>query len=207
VIISSTPLCVVKVGGSLLDWKELPEQLARFLEARDGQNIVLSPGGGAFVDRVREFHAMHRLSDEQSHWLAIRTLDVVAHLLQSIASATAVVDDITAVPSVWNQRMLPILAPRRFLEEDDELPYRLPHTWETTSDSIAARLAVRLGAAELVLLKSAPIAPGVDRAGAARLDLVDRFFPEVSARVPRVLYRNLRDPWAPEVLLAESDDN
>ena len=67
----------------------------------------------------------------------------------------------------------PILAPRRFLDVDDRSPDPLPHAWTTTTDAIAARLAVRLGASELVLLKSASIPPGLDLEAASRIGLVD----------------------------------
>jgi hypothetical protein len=65
-----------------------------------------------------------------------------------------------------------------------------------TSDSIAARLAVRLGAQELLLLKSAPLPPGADRAEAARLGLVDPAFPAVARPLRSVRYQHLRDPSA-----------
>ena len=61
-----------------------------------------------------------------------------------------------------------------------------------TSDAIAARVAVVLAAIELVLLKSAPMPPGVDRREAARLGLVDPAFPEVSGPLDRVTYVNYR---------------
>ena len=96
--------------------------------------------------------------------------------------------------SVWDAGRIPILAPRRFLEEDADRPDPLPHTWEATTDSIAARVADRLGAAELALLKSAPLPPGTDRASAARLGLVDPLFPVVARGLRCVTYRNLRDP-------------
>ncbi len=60
----------------------------------------------------------------------------------------------------------------------------------------AARLADRLGAPELVLLKSAPLPTGANRAEAARLGLVDPAFPAASRNLPFVAYLNLRDPSA-----------
>lgn len=44
-----------------------------------------------------------------------------------------------------------MLAPSQWLSAADELP----HTWDVTSDSLAAYLAMLLGAERLVLVKSA----------------------------------------------------
>ena len=65
---------------------------------------------------------------------------------------------------------MPVLAPYRWLRDGDALP----HTWEVTSDSIAAWVAGELGARRLVLVK----APG------ATGDLVDKYFEQ--ARRPGV---------------------
>ena len=81
-------------------------------------------------------------------------------------------------------------------------PRRLtvPHTWDATSDSIAAWLATELHTSELVLLKSVSRPSGV-MANAARAGLVDRCFPDAAARIPQVSWVNLRsdhcrvEPW------------
>ena len=77
----------------------------------------------------------------------------------------------------------------------------LPHDWSVTSDSIAARLATAVGAAELVLLKSTRIAPGTSQAAAAATGLVDEYFPRAACTVPRVRWVNLRDEAAPEAVV------
>ena len=60
----------------------------------------------------------------------------------------------------------------------DNVP-ALPHSWDVTSDSIAAHLAGRLGAAELVLLKSALPGDGATPEELAATGFVDRHFPQV----------------------------
>jgi aspartokinase-like uncharacterized kinase len=57
----------------------------------------------------------------------------------------------------------------------------LPHGWHVTSDSIAARVAECLGAAELVLLKSAPPPSDLSEAMDAATGYVDGHF-AVAAR-------------------------
>jgi aspartokinase-like uncharacterized kinase len=76
----------------------------------------------------------------------------------------------------------------------------LPHPWQATSDSIAARLAEVL-AADLVLLKSAN--PPVKRpevgdratwlAELAAREYVDAWFPQAAASIRRVEMVNLRN--------------
>ena len=59
---------------------------------------------------------------------------------------------------------MPVLQPSRWLREADPLP----HSWDVTSDSIAAWIAGQLGARQLILVKP----PGVDRPERA----VDSYF-------------------------------
>ncbi|WP_406697040.1 uridylate kinase [Singulisphaera sp. Ch08] len=185
---------VIKVGGSLLDWPELATTLERYLRTRHAERLVIVVGGGAVTDVVRTLDHTHTLGQERSHALALRSLDLTAHLLAAIVPNLAVTDRIEAFETVWAASRVPILAPRRFLDEVDALSSDpIPHTWEATSDSIAARLADALNSPELVLLKSASLPPKVDRPLAAQLGLVDPLFPNSARGLVRVTYLNLRD--------------
>jgi aspartokinase-like uncharacterized kinase len=181
---SSAPT-IIKVGGSLLDWPELPQRLAHDLANRTGP-FVLIAGGGPSAAVVRDLDRIHGFGEERSHWLCLRALDLTAHVLGGLMNWRVVED-------VSEPRVLPdpfVLAPRQWLEKHDVLP----HTWDATTDSIAAALALHLEARELVLLKSAPIPVDTSFSAAARLGLVDRVFPDLARRLPHVVYRNLRDP-------------
>ena len=82
----------------------------------------------------------------------------------------------------------------RLLEEvDDRGPDPLAASWEVTSDSIAARIAVLLGARRLILLKSVGLAADISRAEAARLGLVDAMFPQIARQLEVVELVCLRD--------------
>jgi len=59
---------------------------------------------------------------------------------------------------------VPVLRPSRWLRDADPLP----HSWDVTSDSIAAWIAGQVGARQLILVKPA----GVDRTERA----VDAYF-------------------------------
>jgi aspartokinase-like uncharacterized kinase len=194
---------LIKVGGSLLEWPGLPASLSGYLAERRGERLVLLAGGGAAADFVRRLDEQHGLGEERSHALALRSLDLTAHALASLIETLIVVEDASGIESAWAEGRIPVLAPRIFLEEDDRSADPLPHSWDVTSDSIAARVAVRLGARELVLLKSAAMPSTMGRKEAARAGLVDAAFPEAAREVTHVLVRNLRDPDAVAVALRE----
>jgi aspartokinase-like uncharacterized kinase len=188
---------VIKVGGSLLDWPGLPGRLSAYLEGRRADRPVLIVGGGRAADVVRDLDRIHGLGEGRSHDLALRALDLTAHLLAALLPMLVVVDDPSLFEARWDARRVPLLAPRRFLETADATSADpLPHSWHVTTDSIAARVAVLLDARELVLLKSVAFPAGTTRAEAARLGLVDPAFPDVARPLSSVVSLNLRDPFA-----------
>ena len=95
--------------------------------------------------------------------MAILGMDQYAHLLASRLSGGVVASTREEVDSAFRQRQIPVLAPSRWLAVVDPLP----HTWNVTSDSIAAWVAGELGAARLLLVKPP---------GAGGADLVDAYF-------------------------------
>jgi aspartokinase-like uncharacterized kinase len=191
-----TGTIVIKVGGSLFDWPELPGQLNAVLDSHRAayQRLVLLPGGGPAANFIRAIDKKFILGDLSAHRLALRSLDLTAHVLAALVPGLEVVDDLASLDQVWRRLRIPVLAPRRFFDESEgEASDPLPASWNVTSDSIAARVAVHLGATELVLLKSASLPPDTDRRAAADLGLVDPFFPDVSRSLRCVRHVNLRD--------------
>jgi aspartokinase-like uncharacterized kinase len=185
----------IKVGGSLFDSPDLPGRLSSYLEGRQagGERLVVLAGGGGAADLIRDLDRTFGLGDLRAHRLALRSLDLTAHILAELVPGLDVVDELSALDDAWSRGRIPVLAPRRWLDEvDAPSADPLPPSWDVTSDAIAARVAVALGAEELVLLKSAPLPPGIDRREAARLGLVDPVFPAVARTLRRVVYLNLR---------------
>jgi hypothetical protein len=121
---------VLKVGGSL-------SGSARGLlssVAREGRDVLVVPGGGEFADAVRKVHAAGTLSDDAGHWMAVLAMDQYAYFLS----------DGTGLPLAegLEGRGARIALPYEMLRKDDALP----HSWDVTSDTIAAWMAFRLKA-------------------------------------------------------------
>jgi aspartokinase-like uncharacterized kinase len=138
------------VGGGLL---ALPERLTRvgraLAELARERPLVVVPGGGPFAEAVRRFDAQHRLSATAAHWMAILGMDQYAFAIADHTPDARVVEDRMGMQAAQAEGRAPVLAPSRWLRAADELP----HSWEVTSDALAAYLAMLLGADELVLIK------------------------------------------------------
>jgi aspartokinase-like uncharacterized kinase len=154
---ATTPATIVKVGGALLN---APDAFAWALDQlsrapRDGTVLVV-PGGGPFADAVRAVDHRIGLTDSAAHWAAILGMNQYALVLADLLPAATVVE--TVYPTVYPPNdclptCLPILAPYTWLRCHDTLP----HSWDVTSDSIAAHIANSVGAKRLILMKLATV--------------------------------------------------
>jgi (4-(4-[2-(gamma-L-glutamylamino)ethyl]phenoxymethyl)furan-2-yl)methanamine synthase len=155
---------VIKIGGGLLaDTGALDAVLSAIASAGLGRQVLIVPGGGPFADTVREVDQRLPLADEAAHWMAILAMDQYAHLLASRLDRASLVHDRRAIGRALAADRVPVLAPSTWLRDRDPLP----HSWDVTSDSIAAWMAGEVGASTVVLVKPA---------GAAGPDLVDGYF-------------------------------
>ncbi|MSR53564.1 MAG: hypothetical protein EXS09_09795 [Gemmataceae bacterium] len=166
---------VAKVGGSLFDLPDLRERLLAWVKQQRNCPILFVPGGGEAADVVRKLDNIHRLGEEKSHWLAIRMMSANAYFLATLLGVPT-----TASPHHWSQDapsgaiLVPptaILDTLRFCESD----LLLEHSWQVSSDSIAARVAIALQA-DLILLKSVDMPPGKSWRDTAEAGLLDHFF-------------------------------
>jgi aspartokinase-like uncharacterized kinase len=165
----------VKVGGSLFDLPNLGEHLRAWLATLPAGRVLLAAGGGAAADLVRDADRLDGLGEERSHWLALRALTFTAHQLAARLEGADVVTDLAERHAVWNAGRFPILDLHAFAIADENNPDHLPHLWSTTSDSLAARVAIVADISDLVLLKSRDVPP--DWAEAVRAGAVDPGFP------------------------------
>jgi aspartokinase-like uncharacterized kinase len=129
---SDAPI-VVKLGGSL--YNRVPNLVPVLLGSR--RPLFIVPGGGIFADGVRK----SMVDDNSAHWMAVAAMDQYGWFIASQGIKTTTLLQVPDQPVVF----LPYCSMR---QHDP-----LRHSWDITSDSIAAWVADLLGL-DLLLLKS-----------------------------------------------------
>jgi aspartokinase-like uncharacterized kinase len=140
---------VVRVGGSLMEGDQLAhlcQELGR-LGAQHGLLVV--PGGGRFANIVRAEDQRYGLGATAAHWMAVLGMDQYGLLLSDLIPGSCPVRTLEAAGEALLVGLVPVLLPFSLLYAADPLP----HTWDVTSDSIAAWIARQAGIGRLVLLK------------------------------------------------------
>ncbi|TWA72433.1 aspartokinase-like uncharacterized kinase [Azospirillum brasilense] len=145
---SSAPLWVVKLGGSLWRAPELRRWL-EILAAARRLRVVIVPGGGPFADAVRDAQPALGFGDRAAHRMALLAMEqygtALADLEPRLSPARSLADlRGRPSPTVW--------MPLPLAEDAD-----VAESWDVTSDSLAVWLAGALGATCAVLVKSAPL--------------------------------------------------
>jgi aspartokinase-like uncharacterized kinase len=162
--VAERPPLVVKVGGALSHVPGALDDVARALPAlARAQPVLVVPGGGPFAEQVRRAQHDLEFSEDAAHWMAILGMDQYALLLADRLPFARLLHDVDEVRDLATGEV-GILAPYRWMRAADPLP----HTWDATSDSIAAVVAGAVGAIELLLVKATSGTP--ER-------LADAFFP------------------------------
>jgi len=129
---STSPL-IVKLGGSL--YNRIPDLTPILIASK--RPLLIIPGGGPFADLVRQV----RVNNDAAHWMAIAAMEQYGWFISSFGILTT---DRMAMPMTTT-----VFLPYRCLRLSDILP----HTWDVTSDTISAWVAVSLHL-DLLLLKS-----------------------------------------------------
>jgi len=178
---------VYKLGGSLLSLSHLGPRICRLLDSQQDSRPLLVVGGGEAADLVRRWDREHHLTAESAHWLALAAMTLNEALVQQLLPDSRIVANRHEAHRAWDEGIVPILSADHFLrDEEATCDHPLPHTWEVTSDSIAAWVAIQWPAARMILLKSTSLPhPG---AGA----LVDSYFTHLLPKIRDVRWVNLR---------------
>jgi aspartokinase-like uncharacterized kinase len=143
-------LIAIKVGGGLTAFPGALDRVSRDLAGLAAQyRILVLPGGGPFADAVRAFQRQDTLSVDAAHWMAILAMDQYAQVLAERIPGAVLVDEPGTVLGALEQGVVVVLAPYRWMRAADVLP----HSWNATSDSVAAFVAGAFDATHLVLIK------------------------------------------------------
>ena len=109
---------------------------------------MVVPGGGPFADKVRWIDAQMGLGDDAAHWMAIAAMDQHAEMIAAVRGFVRVVNQSGLLAAHARGRDTGHRA-LQWLRLADPLP----HSWDITSDNIAAWMAGAVQAARLVLVK------------------------------------------------------
>jgi len=124
-------MIVLKLGGSLIHRaRELVKETIEYSNS-SGEKVLIVPGGAMFADAVRKVKA----TEEAAHWMAVLAMEQYGYYLAD-GSGAKLVDSLEIESGVS------ILLPYNLMKKKDELP----HTWDVTSDTIAAWVARQLSA-------------------------------------------------------------
>ncbi len=179
---------VIKLGGSILAQQTWKPRFHRWLKALGRTRAVVILGGGP---RVKALRLSGNLDDETAHWASIAIMRENATQVAAEFPRGHAVSTWEQVEQAWRHGQLPFFDVEPFLRAEDTGANPLPHTWDVSSDSIAARLATRHDA-DLILLKSCLVLPGpYDWPDLARHGVVDAYFPRVAPAVRNITLANL----------------
>lgn len=199
---------VVKVGGSLLSLPRLASVLEQWLTRQPNMPTLLVVGGGDLADAVRALDRRQAIDEAAAHWMAVRAMQVNAFALCQVLTNAHWVTDLRPWCAAGGHTCgrIGVVAPEDFLKyhEPHQPGTGLPIGWHVTSDSIAARLADMVRAAELVLLKSTlPESPSTTLScrEAVAQALVDDYFPTCAVGLPHIRVVNLRSETQDEIQL------
>jgi aspartokinase-like uncharacterized kinase len=187
---------VVKIGGSLLDLVGLPDKLRAWLATQPRAHNVLLAGGGPLVEQVRSWNRdIEPIDEAASHWMCVDLLTVTAHLLHAWLPEIPLIEDDRLLCQRVGEDGATIFGPAPWMRHSEPgLPGRwLPTDWETTSDSIAGRLAVALRADEFVLQKSdVPNVRSPELSALAATGYIDPILAQMSHELPATRLVNFR---------------
>ena len=202
------PLSILKLGGSLLSLPDVADRLISFVDQHQVANPAVVVGGGDAANLVRDWAQRFELSDSAAHDLALKAMTLNSELLSHLSDRFVLADEPGGCGVLWRPEqiaVLQILPSVARLEAKLSKTQHLPKSWDVTSDSIAAWLALYWNAERLYLLKSIdfPTELNQDRLSREQLrdsvanrlaqrGFVDGAFAEFAKTIPSVAWCNLR---------------
>lgn len=131
---------IIKLGGSLIEkGRDVLRLLSDYAEEKEKSKaltIILIPGGGPFAEAVRNLS--ESMSEETAHWMAVLAMHQYGLFL---ANGEIEIPVVESEDEIDDTGPICLLLPYKILKAED----RLPHTWNVTSDTIAAFVANKMG--------------------------------------------------------------
>lgn len=200
----SPSLKIIKLGGSLLDFPNLTLNFHRWLPQDTAGRHIVIVGGGQTVEELRQRQVAKSWSDEECHERAL-----IAMRDNSLFAAKRLdlpwtdhqpallrwIKGQAVSPNPTQKGTIPRNVPTLVfdLSAMASADLSLPKSWDLTSDSLAAWFAHRIGASELILLKSTGVPKGWTPSSQGFDDWVDPLFPKFALGL-KVTSANLRAP-------------
>ncbi len=164
---------VVKIGGSLASAEALPRWLDT-LSCYGGGEVIIVPGGGPFAELVHISQRYWRIDDSTVHFMALLGMEQYGLMMAGLRPDLVPSESETDLFRVLKRAGVPIWLPTFMVGNDPSIA----HSWEVTSDSLAAWLARRVGARRLLLVKSTDLgASEVSAEALSQRGVVDAAFP------------------------------
>jgi dihydroneopterin aldolase len=162
---------VIKLGGSFAFSADLGDWIAAIASCV-GRAVVV-PGGGPFADAVRAAQVQMGFDDRAAHRMALLAMEQYGCAIKSLHEALSLADSLDSIRRGLADGKVPVWLPTPMALSSADIP----HSWDVTSDSLAAWLADKIGAERLLLVKQLEPAHGTARmADLAERGIVDKAF-------------------------------
>ena len=175
-------MIVLKLGGSLLSNSMLIQYLELAKQKGQGQ-LVIVPGGGIFADQVRIAQKQWKYDDKTAHYMAILAMQQMALLFQGLCADLVLINKVTEIRPALQQHNVVVWSP--LATELDAAG--VPASWDVTSDSLAAWLAIQLSVISLILVKSVQIPMDATIEQLSSLGVIDKAFTGFVQNKPLVI--------------------
>ncbi len=186
---------VIKIGGSLLKAPRIDQIFDRWNRHHSTTPSLAIVGGGDLVNAIREIDAISSLNTTEIHWLCVELLGHTFQLLKQrldwpVIESSDELARWTKEPREFAQTTL-VRVDTFYNQQSTSGRDDLPENWDTTTDSIAAMLAKRVNAEELIILKSCDIPEFDSLSDLASQGIVDHAFPEASRGIKKIVIEKL----------------
>lgn len=142
---------VIKLGGSLLETGKMFDCLKHIVKATEPTVVVC--GGGDFANHIRTAQKKWQFDDVAAHEMAILAMQQTAIMCQNLRPEFVIASSVSEIKNhhfvIWSPNITELNAAH------------IPATWNITSDSLAAWLAMKLNAKKFVMVKSCKIDPAL----------------------------------------------